>query len=131
PGGATDRSEELLNPRLRHGELRDRRVPGLPDLPHGDAGRMSAPAGVDELLVRDGLRVEIGGRAVVTGLDLTVRAGRITALVGESGSGKSMTALATIGLQPRVAEVRGSARLSGEELVGRSAQQMRRIRSGR
>ena len=92
---------------------------------------MSAPAGVDELLVLDGLRVEIGGRAVVTGLDLTVRAGRITALVGESGSGKSMTALATIGLQPRVAEVRGSARLSGEELVGRSAQQMRRIRSGR
>src|SRR5699024_9448509 len=55
----------------------------------------------------------------------------ITALVVESGSGKSMTALATIGLQPRVAEVRGSARLSGEELVGRSAQQMRRILSGR
>ena len=92
---------------------------------------MSASPGVDELLVLDGLRVEIGGRAVVTGLDLTVRAGRITALVGESGSGKSMTALATIGLQPRVAAVHGSARLDGEELVGRSAQQMRRIRSGR
>ena len=92
---------------------------------------MSASPGVDELLALDGLRVEIGGRAVVTGLDLTVRAGRITALVGESGSGKSMTALATIGLQPRVAAVHGSARLDGEELVGRSAQQMRRIRSGR
>lgn len=51
---------------------------------------MSASPGVDELLALDGLRVEIGGRAVVTGLDLTVRAGRITALVGESGSGKSM-----------------------------------------
>ena len=84
---------------------------------------MSASPGVDELLALDGLRVEIGGRAVVTGLDLTVRAGRITALVGESGSGKSMTALATIGLQPRVAAVHGSARLDGEELVGRSAQQ--------
>src|SRR5699024_6683438 len=84
PGGAADLLEELLHPRLRRGELRDRRVPGLPELPHGDAGRMSAPAGVDELLVLDGLRVEIGGRAVVTGLDLTVRAGRITALVGES-----------------------------------------------
>lgn len=92
---------------------------------------MSASSDVDELLVLDGLRVEIGGRAVVTGLDLTVRAGRITALVGESGSGKSMTALATIGLQPRVAEVHGSARLGGQELVGRSAQEMRRIRSGR
>jgi len=85
----------------------------------------------DQLLVLDGLRVEIADRAVVTGLDLTVRSGRITALVGESGSGKSMTALATIGLQPRVAEVHGSARLGGEELVGRSAQEMRRIRSGR
>ena len=85
----------------------------------------------DQLLVLDELRVEIAGRAVVAGLDLTVRAGRITALVGESGSGKSMTALATIGLQPRVAEVHGSARLGGEELVGRSAQEMRRIRSGR
>ena len=85
----------------------------------------------DQLLVLDGLRVEIADRAVVTGLDLTVRSGCITALVGESGSGKSMTALATIGLQPRVAEVHGSARLGGEELVGRSAQEMRRIRSGR
>ena len=85
----------------------------------------------DQLLVLDGLRVEIAGRAVVAGLDLTVRSRRITALVGESGSGKSMTALATIGLQPRVAEVHGSARLGGEELVGRSAQEMRRIRSGR
>ena len=85
----------------------------------------------DQLLVLDDLRVEIADRAVVTGLDLTVRSGRITALVGESGSGKSMTALATIGLQPRVAEVHGSARLGGEELVGRSAQEMRRIRSGR
>jgi peptide/nickel transport system ATP-binding protein len=85
----------------------------------------------DQLLVLDGLRVTIGGRAVVTGLDLAVRAGRITALVGESGSGKSMTALATIGLQPRVAEVSGSALLDGEQLVGRPPQEMRRIRSGR
>ncbi|WME22830.1 ATP-binding cassette domain-containing protein [Brachybacterium sp. GU-2] len=85
----------------------------------------------DQLLVLDGLRVTIGGRAVVAGLDLAVRAGRITALVGESGSGKSMTALATIGLQPRVAEVSGSALLDGEQLVGRPAQEMRRIRSGR
>ena len=85
----------------------------------------------DELLVLDDLRVQIAGRAVVTGLDLTVRAGRITALVGESGSGKSMTALATIGLQPHIAEVHGSARLGADELIGRSAQEMRRIRSGR
>ena len=84
----------------------------------------------DELLTLRDLQVSIAGRSIVTGLDLTVRAGRITALVGESGSGKSMTALSTIGLQPRSAEVRGSARLDGTELVGRSASEMRRIRSG-
>ncbi|SLM95788.1 Dipeptide transport ATP-binding protein DppD (TC 3.A.1.5.2) [Corynebacterium xerosis] len=84
----------------------------------------------DELLALRDLQVSIAGRSIVTGLDLTVRAGRITALVGESGSGKSMTALSTIGLQPRSAEVRGSARLDGAELVGRSPSEMRRIRSG-
>ena len=84
----------------------------------------------DELLALRDLQVSIAGRSIVTGLDLTVRAGRITALVGESGSGKSMTALSTIGLQPRSAEVRGSARLGAAELVGCSAAEMRRIRSG-
>ena len=71
----------------------------------------------DELLALRDLQVSIAGRSIVTGLDLTVRAGRITALVGESGSGKSMTALSTIVLQPRSAEVRGSARLRAAELV--------------
>jgi peptide/nickel transport system ATP-binding protein len=85
----------------------------------------------DELLRLHDLQVTIAGRTIVSGLDLTVRAGRITALVGESGSGKSMTALATIGLQPRGALVHGSARLGGEELVGRSPQEMRRVRAGR
>ncbi|MGP4976326.1 ATP-binding cassette domain-containing protein [Brachybacterium tyrofermentans] len=84
----------------------------------------------DELLALRDLQVSIAGRSIVTGLDLTVHAGRITALVGESGSGKSMTALSTIGLQPRSAEVRGSARLGAAELVGCSAAEMRRIRSG-
>lgn len=88
------------------------------------------PAVEPELLALRDLQVTIGGRPILHGLDLTVRAGRITALVGESGSGKSMTALATIGLAPRSARVGGSARLRGEELLGRSAQQMRRTRAG-
>ncbi|WP_114853109.1 ABC transporter ATP-binding protein [Brachybacterium sp. YJGR34] len=85
----------------------------------------------DELLALRDLRVTIADRTIVSGLDLSVRAGRVTALVGESGSGKSMTALSTIGLQPRGAQVYGSATLDGAELVGRSAQEMRRLRSGR
>jgi len=85
----------------------------------------------DELLVLSALRVRIAGRDIVSDLDLTVRRGRITALVGESGSGKSITAMSTIGLQPGVAEVSGSARLEGEELVGLPAGQLRRVRTHR
>ncbi|WP_276544983.1 ABC transporter ATP-binding protein [Brachybacterium muris] len=94
--------------------------------PAQDPGPTQDP---DLLALRD-LRVSIAGRPILKGLDLTVRAGRITALVGESGSGKSMTALATIGLAPGSAQVSGSARLRGEELLGRSPQQMRRTRAG-
>ncbi|WP_010533135.1 ATP-binding cassette domain-containing protein [Brachybacterium squillarum] len=85
----------------------------------------------DELLTLAGLHVEIGERTIVSGLDLSVQAGRITALVGESGSGKSISAMSTIGLQPPGARVAGSARLRGDELVGRSAGDLRRIRARR
>lgn len=85
----------------------------------------------DELLTLAGLHVEIGERTIVSGLDLSVQAGRITALVGESGSGKSISAMSTIGLQPPGARVAGSARLRGDELVGRPARDLRRIRARR
>src|SRR5204862_2927650 len=49
------------------------------------------------LEVRD-LRVFFGSRAVVDGLDLTLRAGERLALVGESGCGKTQSALAILGL---------------------------------
>ncbi|UVY84503.1 ABC transporter ATP-binding protein [Brachybacterium sp. NBEC-018] len=84
-----------------------------------------------DLLVLDALHVAIAGRTIVSGLDLTVRRGRITALVGESGSGKSISALSTIGLQPAGAEVRGSARLDGEELVGLAPGPLRQVRAHR
>jgi len=85
----------------------------------------------DELLSLHGLHVAIAGRDLVRGVDLSVRRGRITALVGESGSGKSLTAMSTIGLQPSGAVVTGSALLEREELVGRPAAQLRRVRAAR
>ncbi|WP_338932568.1 ATP-binding cassette domain-containing protein [Streptomyces netropsis] len=64
-----------------------------------------------------GLRVEIGGRAVVDGVDLTARPGRVTALVGASGSGKTTTGLALLGEYPAGARVTGDVRVA-EGLVG-------------
>ncbi|MFI6984312.1 ABC transporter ATP-binding protein [Embleya sp. NPDC050154] len=64
------------------------------------------------------LRVEVGGRAIVDGVSLTARAGRITALVGASGSGKTTTGLALLGEFPPGARVTGEIRVTGEGPVG-------------
>ncbi|MEV6779797.1 ATP-binding cassette domain-containing protein [Streptomyces syringium] len=64
-----------------------------------------------------GLRVEIDGRALVDGVDLTARPGRVTALVGASGSGKTTTGLALLGEYPAGARVTGDVRVA-EGLVG-------------
>ncbi|MFE5333030.1 ABC transporter ATP-binding protein [Embleya sp. NPDC056575] len=64
------------------------------------------------------LRVAVGGRAIVDGVDLTLRAGRITALVGPSGSGKTTTALALLGEFPPGARVTGEVRVAGGGAVG-------------
>ncbi len=47
-----------------------------------------------------------------------VHSGEVVAIVGESGSGKSTTALATMGLLPKNASIRGSVKVDGTELIG-------------
>ncbi|MGE0214938.1 dipeptide ABC transporter ATP-binding protein [Mycolicibacterium sp.] len=69
--------------------------------------------------------------AAVRGLTYHVDAGEVVALVGESGAGKSAGAMAVVGLLPPHAEVTGSVRLHGDELLGRSDPQMSRIRGDR
>ncbi|WP_299576327.1 ABC transporter ATP-binding protein [uncultured Williamsia sp.] len=59
---------------------------------------------------------ESGVLDAVRGVDLTIAAGRCTAVVGESGSGKSVTSLAIMGLLPDTAERSGSIRLQGREI---------------
>ncbi len=54
----------------------------------------------------------------VRGVDLSLAPGEVLGIVGESGSGKSVTALATMGLLPKGAAVRGSIRFQGRELLG-------------
>ncbi|KFG06711.1 ABC transporter ATP-binding protein [Streptomyces scabiei] len=79
-----------------------------------EAGR-AAPAPLAEIT---GLRVEVGGRAIVDGVDLRVLPGRITALVGASGSGKTTTGLALLGEYPEGARVTGEVRLATAGPVG-------------
>ncbi len=88
---------------------------------------MSGPA----LQVRD-LRVTFptarGPARVVRGLDLDVAAGETLAVVGESGSGKSVSMLAVLGLLPPSAQVTGSARLDGREVLGAPERDLRGLR---
>ncbi|MBU1675511.1 ABC transporter ATP-binding protein [bacterium] len=61
----------------------------------------------------------------VSGLDLSLFPGGITALVGVSGSGKTVTGLAVLGLLPREAEVTGRLAWRGEPLDGGRAHRAR------
>jgi peptide/nickel transport system ATP-binding protein len=64
----------------------------------------------------------------VRGMNFRVDAREVLAIVGESGSGKSATAMALIGLLPPYAEVSGSVKLHGDELIGLGDQRMSRVR---
>ncbi|BBX68975.1 dipeptide ABC transporter ATP-binding protein [Mycolicibacterium psychrotolerans] len=69
--------------------------------------------------------------AAVRGLDYDVASGEVVALVGESGAGKSAGAMAVVGLLPEYAEVSGSVRLHGQELLTGSDAEMSRVRGAR
>ncbi|WP_433518274.1 ABC transporter ATP-binding protein [Nonomuraea sp. CA-143628] len=90
---------------------------------------------MSDLLVVEDLTVTFpttrGPVDVVKDVCFTVGSDETVGIVGESGSGKSMTSLAIMGLLPRGAVTRGSIRLDGTELLGRSDKDMRRIRGDR
>lgn len=71
-----------------------------------------------------------GVNHAVNGVSFTLEAGGTLGIVGESGSGKSMTALSILGLHPKPAAriVGGQVLLDGQNLVGKSEAQMRRVR---
>ncbi|MGG5259958.1 ABC transporter ATP-binding protein [Phycicoccus avicenniae] len=71
---------------------------------------------------------EGGSVSAVDSVDLTLGRGEIVGVVGESGCGKSVTAMSLAGLLPRSADVTGSVRLLGEELVGAPPARVRAAR---
>jgi len=101
------------------------------DSSHGASCKTQEPL----LEIRD-LRIEFRGKdetvVAVPDLSLSVMRGESYGLVGESGCGKSTTAMAILGYLGRTGTVAsGSIRFDGEELVGASPRQLRKVRGRR
>jgi oligopeptide/dipeptide ABC transporter ATP-binding protein len=64
----------------------------------------------------------------VRGVDISLAPREVLGIVGESGSGKSVTALATMGLLPKGALVRGSILFDGTDLLTLKEKQLTRVR---
>ena len=97
-------------------------------------GPKGAPTGDPVMSVRN-LRVSFNTEAgvvhAVRDVNFDLWGGRTLGIVGESGSGKSVTALSLIGLLDDNAHVSGSVKLNGEELIGKSDEEMSKIRGAR
>ncbi len=98
------------------------------------AAAASGP-GTPPLLAVQDLRIVLptarGPAVAVRDLSFTLARGDTLGLVGESGCGKSLTALALMGLLPEGAQVTGSIRLQGRELVGLPEREMAALRGDR
>jgi peptide/nickel transport system ATP-binding protein len=82
--------------------------------------------------LRVGFATEGGRLQAVDGVGFELRPGEVLAIVGESGSGKSVTAQTIIGLtRSGNAEIEGSVRLDGEELLDAPDSRLRALRGER
>jgi peptide/nickel transport system ATP-binding protein len=81
---------------------------------------------VDDLSVA--LPTERGPLYAVSDLSLSLPAGRTLGIVGESGSGKTMLSRAVLRLLPPHAQVRGTARFDGRDLLAMKRLALRQLR---
>jgi ABC-type glutathione transport system ATPase component len=76
--------------------------------------------------IRD-MAIQIAGKRLVEGVNISVESGKCTAIIGASGSGKSLSCLSPFGLTP--GEVSGSVKLDGIDLTRANANEMLKARS--
>jgi len=82
--------------------------------------------------LRVGFATEGGRVQAVDGVSFELAPGEVLAIVGESGSGKSVTAQTIIGLtRSPNAQIEGSVRLGGSELIGAKEETLRAVRGER
>ncbi|MEV4259521.1 ATP-binding cassette domain-containing protein, partial [Spirillospora sp. NPDC049652] len=90
------------------------------------------PGTVEALLEIEGLSVRLApgsaARPVLDAVSLRVAEGETVGLVGESGSGKSVTGRAVLGLLPAGAEVTGSVRVAGWDVLTLPPARLRELR---
>ncbi|MFS4549065.1 ABC transporter ATP-binding protein [Comamonas resistens] len=77
------------------------------------------------------LQTPRGLAQAVRNVSFTLEHGATLGLIGESGCGKSLTALSLMGLLPEHAQVSGSIRLDGKELLDLNERQLCALRGNR
>lgn len=101
-----------------------------------EIGAQRAPSAVlsDETPVAtvDGLHVTFrrNGKDVkaLRGVSLRIAPGEILGLVGESGSGKTVLGFSLLGLLPPSAQLRGTIRVTGSDMINGGPKTMRKVR---
>ena len=84
---------------------------------------------VQDLRIR--LQTPRGPADAVRGISFSLERGETLGIIGESGCGKSITVMSLMGLLPESAQVSGSIRFDGQELVDLPDRAMSRIRGRR
>jgi peptide/nickel transport system ATP-binding protein len=92
---------------------------------------MAAISQTPVVSVRD-LRVTLSRNRVpvsaVNGLTFDLRRGECLTVIGESGSGKSVMLRSLMGLNPANAKVTGAVMVDGQDVIGSTPDQLRRLR---